>query len=172
MVTAKVAKRTKNTVELALDIRKLSKAEVDEYGEGFFRVGDDLSQSQKSQVNLDVDNSLPKQQQGNIMAGQKFSVQGILNKKEMGFDLSGKSYNAGRKLIENAGFEFKGITNTGRRKFYNPKTKMEIYYDSGGALFKGQRSHWHIVDQSGMRYNSSGRLLPKNFNNTHIKGKK
>jgi hypothetical protein len=85
---------------------------------------------------------------------------GLANLQEMGLgdvNLVGKSYNAGRKSLEAAGFVLDRTTSSGRKVFRNPKTGAEVYYDSGGALGPRQKPHWHIKDKGGQMYDRSGR---------------
>jgi len=56
-----------------------------------------------------------------------------------GVDLHGKSYNSGRKSLENNGFHLSEITKTGRKTFENPRTGTKVHFDSGKALFPGQK---------------------------------
>jgi hypothetical protein len=76
-----------------------------------------------------------------------------------GINLVGKSYNSGRKLLENAGFVNMGTTKTGRRVFEKNVNgrKIEVFYDSDGALTSDQKPHWHIKDPN-TYYNGNGRI--------------
>jgi len=74
----------------------------------------------------------------------------------MGVNLRGKSFNSGNKLLERSGFHVSEITATGRKVFRNPdKPYTEIFFDSGKALFSGQKPHWHIKDANHY-YNAKG----------------
>jgi RHS repeat-associated protein len=83
-------------------------------------------------------------------------------------NLTHASYNAGRKLLENAGFQHVETTKTGRQVFVNPKTGARVYYDSGGALVGNQKPHWHITDAGGQGYDRSGRAVDSSSNAGHI----
>ena len=88
-----------------------------------------------------------------------------------GVDLAGKSYNAGRKVLEKAGFVLVRVTATGRKVFRHPETGAEVLYDSGKALAPGQKPHWHIRDRAGGCYDRSGRLVPSDVGAGHIPAK-
>lgn len=79
--------------------------------------------------------------------------------KEMGLKdvkLAGKSYNAGKKALEKAGFKQTKTTDTGRKEFEHPVTKAKVTYDSGGALTSQQKPHWTIQDKGGTFHDRSG----------------
>jgi hypothetical protein len=79
-----------------------------------------------------------------------------------------KSYNAGRKLIESAGFVFQRTTQSGRQVFKHPKTGTEVLFDSGKALVGNQKPHWHIKDNGGQGYSKSGRPVGTDEEAGHI----
>ena len=87
-----------------------------------------------------------------------------------GVDLAGKSYNSGRKALEQAGFVLERTTSTGRKVFRNPTTGAEVVYDSGNALAPGQLPHWHIRDSAGQGYNRTGRPVSSDEGGGHIPG--
>ena len=74
-----------------------------------------------------------------------------------GVNLAGRSYNSGRKLLENNGFHLERTTKTGRKVFLNGKTGTIVTYDSGKALGAGQKPHWTIQDKAGQFFDRSGR---------------
>jgi hypothetical protein len=85
--------------------------------------------------------------------------------------LAGRSYNSGRKALEDAGFVADPTTSTGRKVFTNPRTGAQVFYDSGRALARGQSPHWHIRDVAGNAYNRSGRIVDSSENAGHIPGR-
>jgi hypothetical protein len=84
--------------------------------------------------------------------------------------LAGRSYNAGRKALEQAGFRLTRTTRTGRKVFENPRTGASVVYDSRAALTPGQGPHWHIFDRAGRQYSRSGRLVDSSEGAAHIPG--
>jgi hypothetical protein len=87
-----------------------------------------------------------------------------------GVELAGKSYNSGRKALEQAGFVLDRTTSTGRKVFRNPQTGAEVFYDSGKALAPGQVPHWHIKDKAGQGYDRTGRPVGPDDRAGHIPG--
>jgi hypothetical protein len=85
-----------------------------------------------------------------------------------GVDLAGRSFNTGRKALENAGFSLTETTATGRKVFTHPKTGAKVMYDSGDALVGNQAPHWHIFDKAGNQYGRSGRVVSGSENAAHI----
>ena len=75
-----------------------------------------------------------------------------------GVNLLGKSFNAGKRLLEKAGFRLVRKTSTGRKEFRNNKGTT-VTYDSRGALTRGQRPHWTIQDAAGNYYSASGKPI-------------
>ncbi|MFD1001330.1 RHS repeat-associated core domain-containing protein [Ohtaekwangia kribbensis] len=80
--------------------------------------------------------------------------------KELGLEnvsLRGKSYNAGKKKLEEAGFKYVETTETGRRKFIHPEKKTEVFYDGTSKSLVGRQDpHWHIKDKHGRKYGATG----------------
>ena len=72
-------------------------------------------------------------------------------------ELAGKSFNSGRKSLEEAGFIWMETTETGRQIFEHPETGARVTFDSGAALVPGQSPHWEMSDRGGTRYDRSGR---------------
>lgn len=98
---------------------------------------------------------------------------GLSSLKSMGLegvDLAGRSFNSGRKALENAGFVLTETTETGRKVFTHPKTRAQVFYDSNDALVGSQKPHWHIRDLAGNRYNRSGRIVGSSDESGHIPG--
>jgi hypothetical protein len=98
---------------------------------------------------------------------------GLSSLKSMGLegvDLAGRSFNSGRKSLENAGFVLTETTETGRKVFTHPKTRAQVFYDSNDALVGAQKPHWHIRDLAGNRYNRSGRIVGSSDESGHIPG--
>ena len=85
-------------------------------------------------------------------------------------DIAGKTFNAGRKALEDAGFKWVETTPTGRQVFRHPVTGAEVYFDSGKALVGNQKPHWHIRDKAGQAYDRSGRPVGLDENAGHIPG--
>lgn len=88
-----------------------------------------------------------------------------------GANLARKSFNAGRKILERAGFKWTKTTKTGRKVFEHPKTGATVSHDSGKALVPGQNPHWHIQDKGGKNYNRSGRQVGSDECSAHIPGR-
>jgi hypothetical protein len=85
-----------------------------------------------------------------------------------GVDLAGRSYNSGRKSLEQAGFRLEEVTRTGRKVFVNRRTGAKVYFDAGDALATGQKPHWHIVDNAGQEYGRLGRPVESYEGAAHI----
>ena len=101
----------------------------------------------------------PRYQGGSASNGRGggFRGQAAGNLRRMGLDginLTNKSFNSGKKLLEKAGFRYRGTTSRGRHEFIHPRTKAEVFYDSGKALVGSQKPHWHIFE-SGQYFNRS-----------------
>jgi len=91
--------------------------------------------------------------------------------RELGLDgvkLAGKSFNSGRKALEDAGFKLVEITKTGRKTFANSKTGAKVHFDSGKALTPFQKPHWHIYDKGGAAISRSGKIVPDGKYAGHI----
>jgi RHS repeat-associated protein len=104
-------------------------------------------------------------------ANGSFKALAAANLKKLGLgkiSLAGKSFSSGKKALGAAGFEHVGTTPTGRQIFRHPQTGAEVFYDSGGALFDGQKPHWHIRDNGGNSYDRSGRPVDKGSEAGHI----
>lgn len=98
-------------------------------------------------------------------------AKGKANLRDLGLatvELSGKSYNSGRKALQELGFELVERTATGRRVFVNIKTGARVFFDSGKALTPLQKPHWHIVDIGGRKFSRSGRILTRGDYGGHI----
>lgn len=87
-----------------------------------------------------------------------------------GVRLYGRSYSAGIKSLGDAGFKLVEVTKTGRKVWQNSKTGATVYYDSGKALFKGQKPHWHVRDAGGSSYSRTGKLVESGTTAAHIPG--
>jgi RHS repeat-associated protein len=106
-------------------------------------------------------------------AGKAIAV-GKANLRALGLEgvnLSGKSYNAGRKALEKAGFTLEETTSTGRKVFVNTKTGARVNFDSGKALAPGQKPHWHVQDSAGNNYGRTGRAVASDERAAHIPAK-
>jgi hypothetical protein len=100
-------------------------------------------------------------------------ARGLAKLRELGLGevkLYGKSYNSGRKALENAGFVLDRTTESGRRVFRHPRTGAEVYFDSGGALGPRQKPHWHIKDKGGQSFDRGGRPVESDDGAAHIPG--
>lgn len=106
-----------------------------------------------------------------IKGGGKIVQQASNRLKKLGLEgveLAGKSYNSGRKALEAAGFVLDHTTSTGRKAFVSAETGAQVFYDSGKALTRGQKNHWHILDEAGNRLNRSGRIIEPGDIGGHI----
>jgi RHS repeat-associated protein len=73
-----------------------------------------------------------------------------------GVDLRGKSFNAGKKKLEAAGFKLTGKTKTGRKTFTHPITGTKVHFDGTSKSLAGnQAPHWHI-EGAGGKFGSNG----------------
>ena len=82
-----------------------------------------------------------------ILGGGGMKAKALEELEKMGLrdvELYGASFNSGRKHLEDAGFVWVKTTETGRREFENPKTGVQVFFDSGKALTGDQKPHWHI----------------------------
>ena len=97
------------------------------------------------------------------------AAEATVQKALRGIDLRGKSFNAGRKLLEGAGFKLAEITKRGRKVFTHAVFKhIKISFDSGKALWPGQKVHWHIQDAN-FYFSSKGIVVPHESYLAHIR---